>query len=104
MPLSQVLSLGVMGVQLKPNYIFSQSIGPWQVQNWTTSEGYEVLLPLDDEIQELLDDFYHYEEERHCLRGERGGRTWRLGDRLTVQLASVNVGELKVELVPVRGA
>ena len=58
MPLSQVLSLGVTGVQLKPNYIFSQSIGPWQVQNWTTSEGYEVLLPLDDEIQELLDAFY----------------------------------------------
>ena len=58
MPLSQVLSLGYLGIQLKPNYIFSQSIGPWQVQNWTTSEGYEVLLPLDDEIQELLDAFY----------------------------------------------
>jgi LCP family protein required for cell wall assembly len=58
MPLSQVLSLGYLGVQLKPNYIFSQSIGPWQVQGWTTSEGYEVLLPLDDEIQELLDAFY----------------------------------------------
>jgi ribonuclease R len=53
-------------------------------------------------VSELLDDFYHYEEERHCLRGERGGRTWRLGDRITVQLASVDVGELKVELVPVR--
>ena len=58
MPLSQVLSLGYIGVQLKPNYIFSQSIGPWQVQNWTTSEGYEVLLPLDNEIQDLLDAFY----------------------------------------------
>ena len=58
MPLGQVLSLGYLGVQLKPNYIFSQSIGPWQVQNWTTSEGYEVLLPLDAEIQELLDAFY----------------------------------------------
>ena len=58
MPLNQVLSLGYLGVQLRPNYIFSQSIGPWQVQNWTTSEGYEVLLPLDDEIQEMLDAFY----------------------------------------------
>ena len=57
-PLNQALSLGYLGVQLKPNYIFSQSIGPWQVQNWTTSEGYDVLLPLDDEIQELLDAFY----------------------------------------------
>jgi LCP family protein required for cell wall assembly len=58
MPLGQVLSLGYLGVQLEPNYIFSQSIGPWQVQNWTTTEGYEVLLPLDDRIQELLEAFY----------------------------------------------
>ncbi len=52
-------------------------------------------------ISELLDDYYHYEDERHRLKGERTGRTWRLGDRITVQLASVDVGELKVELVPV---
>jgi LCP family protein required for cell wall assembly len=58
MPLDQVLSLGYLGVQLRPNYIFSQSIGPWQLQNWTTAEGYEVLLPLNDEIQELLNGFY----------------------------------------------
>jgi LCP family protein required for cell wall assembly len=58
MPLNQVLSLGYLGIQLKPNYIFSQSIGPWQVQGWTTSDGYDVLLPLDAEIQELLDAFY----------------------------------------------
>lgn len=58
MPLSQVLSLAYLGVQLKPNYIFSQSIGPWQVQNWTTPEGYEVLLPLNDEIEKLLNYFY----------------------------------------------
>jgi LCP family protein required for cell wall assembly len=57
-PLNQVLSLGYLGVQLKPNYIFSQSIGPWQVQNWTTPEGYEVLLPLNDEVWELLNTFY----------------------------------------------
>jgi len=58
MPLDEVLSLAYLGVQLKPNYIFSQSIGPWQVQNWTTPEGYEVLLPLNDEIEELLNAFY----------------------------------------------
>ncbi len=58
MPLDQVLSLAYLGVQLRPNYIFSQSIGPWQVQNWTTPEGYKVLLPLNDEIEELLNGFY----------------------------------------------
>jgi len=58
MPLDQVLSLAYLGIQLKPNYIFSQSIGPWQVQNWMTPEGYKVLLPLNDEIEELLNGFY----------------------------------------------
>ena len=55
-------------------------------------------------ISELLDDFYHYEEERHRLVGERTGRIWRLGDRIRVQVASVDVGELKVELVAVSRA
>ncbi|MGD8903451.1 MAG: LCP family protein [Anaerolineae bacterium] len=58
LPLDKVLSLGYLAVQLKPNYIFSQSIGPWQTENWITSEGYEVLLPLNDEIEELLNGFY----------------------------------------------
>jgi LCP family protein required for cell wall assembly len=57
-PLDTVLALAKVGVQLSPNRIFSQSIGPWQVENWTTPEGYQVLLPLPDEIRELLDSFY----------------------------------------------
>lgn len=57
-PMDEVISLGYLGIQLKPNYIFSQSIGPWQVQNWTTPEGYKVLLPLNNEIEELLNNFY----------------------------------------------
>lgn len=52
-------------------------------------------------ISELLDDYYHYEEERHRLVGERTGKVWRLGDRIRVQMASVDAGEQKVELVPV---
>lgn len=52
-------------------------------------------------VSELLDDFYHYEEERHRLVGERSGRAWRLGDRIRVQLAGADAGELRLELVPV---
>jgi ribonuclease R len=52
-------------------------------------------------VSELLDDFYHYEEERHRLVGERTGLVWRLGDRIRVQLAGADAGELRLELVPV---
>jgi LCP family protein required for cell wall assembly len=58
MPFNAVLSLAKVGVQLSPNRIFSQSIGPWQVKDWTTPGGSQVLLPLQDEIRELLDSFY----------------------------------------------
>ena len=51
-------------------------------------------------ISELLDDFYHFEEERHRLVGERGRQVWRLGDRIRVQLVSADAGELRIELVP----
>jgi len=51
-------------------------------------------------ISELLDDFYHFEEEKHRLVGERRGKAWRMGDPIRVQLASVDVGEMKIELVP----
>lgn len=58
LPLDRVVALAYMGLNLNPNQIFSQSIGPWQVESWLTPEGAEVLLPLPDKIQELLDGFY----------------------------------------------
>ena len=58
LPLDRVVALAYMGLKLNPNQIFSQSIGPWQVESWLTPEGAEVLLPRPDKIQELLDGFY----------------------------------------------
>jgi ribonuclease R len=40
-------------------------------------------------------DYYRYEEAKHALVGDRTGETYRLGDRVTVQL---------VEAAPVAGA
>ncbi len=58
LPPDQIIALAFLGLKLKPNQIFSQSIGPWQVQNWTTPGGAAVLLPRHDKIKELLDSFY----------------------------------------------
>jgi hypothetical protein len=57
-PMGQVIDLAYVGLQLSPGQIFSQSIGPWQVENWITPGGAAVLLPRHDKIKELLDSFY----------------------------------------------
>ncbi|NIA70258.1 ribonuclease R [Pelagibius litoralis] len=37
-------------------------------------------------ISTLPDDFYHHVESRHSLEGQRWGRVYRLGDRVSVRL------------------
>jgi LCP family protein required for cell wall assembly len=58
LPLDRIIALAYKGLQLRPSMIFSNSIGPWQVENWTTPEGASVLLPVEEEVQKLLVTFY----------------------------------------------
>ena len=41
-------------------------------------------------VSGLSDDFYHYRERDQALRGEREGRSYRLGDRVQVQVVRVD--------------
>jgi LCP family protein required for cell wall assembly len=56
--LEQVVNLAYVGVQLKPQHILSRAIGRNQVQSWMTPQGAAVLLPIEDEIRTLLENFY----------------------------------------------
>ncbi len=56
--LSEVINLAYVGVQLEPQRILSRAIGASQVQSWMTPEGAAVLLPRQDKIQTLLDNYY----------------------------------------------
>jgi LCP family protein required for cell wall assembly len=58
LPLDQVINLAYVGVQLKPQRILSKAIGPKQVQSWVTPQGAAVLLPREDRIRTLLENFY----------------------------------------------
>lgn len=49
-------------------------------------------------ITELGEDYFHYDNSRHCLKGERTGKTYRLGDRVKVQVAQVNLDDRKIDL------
>jgi LCP family protein required for cell wall assembly len=58
MSLGQVINMAYVGVRLKPQRILSRAIGPRQVKSWVTPEGAAVLLPREDRIRELLENFY----------------------------------------------
>lgn len=49
-------------------------------------------------ITELGEDYFHYDASRHCLKGERTGKTYQIGDTLRVQVAQVNLDDRKVDL------
>ncbi len=48
-------------------------------------------------VTSLPSDYYHYEAEKHRLKGERSGMSYRLGDGVTVQVARVDLDERKID-------
>jgi LCP family protein required for cell wall assembly len=58
LPLDQVINLAYVGVQLNPQRIISRAIGRSHIQSWVTPQGAAVLLPREDKIRTLLENFY----------------------------------------------
>lgn len=56
--LGDVLSLAPLALDIKPQRIRSRYIGPAQVTNWTTAEGWSVLLPDYEKIQQVVAGLY----------------------------------------------
>ncbi len=50
-------------------------------------------------ITSLGRDFYHFDDIRMCLSGEKTGNKFHVGDVLEVQVAAVNLDEKKIDLV-----
>ncbi len=50
-------------------------------------------------ISGLGTDYFQYDEARHELRGERGGATYRLTDKVNVKVARVDLESRKIDLV-----
>jgi LCP family protein required for cell wall assembly len=66
--LEQVLDLAYVATQLKPQHIFSRSIGPAQVQGWRTPQGAAVLLPRTERITTELESFFAPVDSRQVDR------------------------------------
>ena len=54
-------------------------------------------------VSALTSDYYHYDEVRHRLSGERSGVVFGLGDAVTVKVASVNLEERKIDFELLEG-
>ncbi|MFC5772298.1 ribonuclease R, partial [Thauera sinica] len=54
-------------------------------------------------ISDLGSDYFHYDETRHALMGERTGKQFRLADRLKVQLVRVDMETNKIDFRLIEG-
>ena len=55
-------------------------------------------------VTELGNDYFNYDKARHEMLGERTGVRYRLGDRLTVKVARVDLETSKIDFTLVTGA
>jgi len=53
-------------------------------------------------VSSLRDDYYHFAERDHVLVGEKGGRTFRMGERVEVQVARVDKEARQIDFAVVR--
>lgn len=51
-------------------------------------------------VTALSNDYYQFDPVAQCLRGERSGRVYRLGDPLQVRVTRVDLDERKIDFVP----
>jgi len=49
-------------------------------------------------ISSMADDYYRFVERKHLLHGENTGKTYRLGDRVAVQVTRVELDRRQIEL------
>ena len=51
-------------------------------------------------IRDLKDDYFIFDDVHHQLKGQRGGKIYRLGDMIKVKVASVNLDDRKIDFIP----
>jgi ribonuclease R len=49
-------------------------------------------------VSTMADDYYRFVERAHVLRGENTGRTYRLGDKVRVQVVKIDMERRQVDL------
>lgn len=50
-------------------------------------------------VSALENDYYHFDQVRHTLTGEHTNTSFRIGDKISVNVVAVNLDERKIDLV-----
>ncbi|MGE0456156.1 MAG: ribonuclease R [Vicinamibacteria bacterium] len=50
-------------------------------------------------VSSMSDDYYHFDEKAHLLRGENGAKAYRLGDHVEVQLVRADLARRQLDFV-----
>ena len=48
-------------------------------------------------VSSMNDDYYHFDEKAHRLKGENTAKTYRLGDRVEVQVVRVDLDRRQID-------
>lgn len=92
-------------VELKMAEYMQEHIGEEFDGNISSVTSYGFFVELNNGVEglvhvtALVDDYYIHDEEQYTLRGERRGNSYRLGDRVRVEVLSVNVKERTIDFV-----
>ncbi|MBI4989759.1 MAG: ribonuclease R [Rhodocyclales bacterium] len=85
-------------------YYMRERIGEEFVGSVSAVTSFGIFVALDDvfveglvHISELGSDYFHYDDAKHQLVGERGGKRFRLADRVRVQLVRVDMESSKID-------
>ena len=66
-----------------------------------TSYGFFVLLPNTVEglvhVSSMMDDYYEFDEQNYCLRGQDFGKTYHLGDTVRIQVTGVDMNTKSID-------
>ena len=91
--------IGWLKCEYMQNHIGDQF---WGTVNAVTSFG--IFVELDDvfveglvHISALPGDYYHFDQAKNRLQGERSGRSFRLGDSLQIKVMRVDLDEKKID-------
>jgi len=68
--------------------------------------GFGIFVALDDvyveglvHVSDLGSDYFHFDAAKHQLMGERTAKRFRLGDRVVVRVARVDIESSKIDFV-----
>ncbi|MFW5971959.1 MAG: ribonuclease R [Bacillota bacterium] len=50
-------------------------------------------------VEDLKDDYYHYNEKQHCLVGENTRRVFQFGDEVRVKIDNINLDEREIDFI-----